>query len=64
MTKGKKSQRGFTKYRKKKHCRYPFSPEPLGYCWSYANAVDEGIADEEFEKATCNGCKFYDNDKA
>ena len=35
-------------------CRYPFTPDPVGYCWSYAHHVD-GTKKE----LTCDTCEFW-----
>ena len=52
------------KYYKKEHCRYPFEPCPVGYCWGYANYIDEGETDEEIESHLCKGCEFHTRGKA
>ena len=36
-------------------CRYPFTPDPIGYCWSYANHVDGTKGFEDMDKI-CPGC--------
>jgi hypothetical protein len=52
----------FGKYRNPdKRCQYPFEPNPLGYCWSYAHHVD-GV-DEKFrdiESICRSGCMFWE----
>ncbi len=40
-------------------CRYPFTPEPLGYCWSYANHVDGTKGFEDMARI-CPECDEYD----
>ena len=39
-------------------CEYPFTPDPVGYCWSYANHVD---GDPQFKNldAICKGCECF-----
>lgn len=39
-------------------CTYPFTCDPLGYCWSYANYVD---GTEKFEDMSiiCPGCDCW-----
>jgi hypothetical protein len=45
----------FAKYKNPdKRCTYPFEDNFVGYCWSYANAVDKR------EDANCVGCGFYE----
>ena len=41
-----------------KRCTYPFTCDPLGYCWSYANYVD---GDERFKdiEAICKNCEMW-----
>jgi hypothetical protein len=46
----------FNKYNSLKWCNYPFHPEPLGYCWSYANWMDAG---EKPTIKTCKDCEFF-----
>jgi acetyl-CoA carboxylase alpha subunit len=49
----------FEKYRNpSRHCRYPFTPDPVGYCWSYACHVD-GDAKFADIKAICTGCELH-----
>lgn len=49
----------YTKYKNKDRCTYPFQPESLGYCWSYANWIDDGKKDyKEFVKRYCLNCEF------
>jgi len=31
-------------------CKYPFTNDPLGYCWGFANKVDEKASKEEIKK--------------
>ena len=49
----------YEKYRKKKRCKYPFAPVPVGYCYGYANGVDDEKSDKEIEELICDGCEFY-----
>lgn len=49
----------YQKYKKEEHCDYPFQPSSLGYCWGYAEGVDDGLTDDEIEKDLCRGCEFY-----
>jgi hypothetical protein len=45
----------YSKYRNPDpRCGYPFTPEPLDYCWSWANRVDR------HKTANCDGCKGCD----
>lgn len=37
-----------------KRCRYPFSPNLCGYCWSYAHFVDAGMSYLKFESSKYN----------
>ena len=46
-------------YHKKENCGYPFTPEPLGYCWSYATDVDNEVPAKETEATHCRHCEFY-----
>ena len=43
----------YKKYQNKKHFNYPFTNEPLGYCWGYAKMVDKGASEKEI-KAMCS----------
>jgi len=44
----------YQKYKNKnKYCKYPFENESLGYCWGYANMVDNGASEAEI-KAKCS----------
>lgn len=50
----------FDKYRNPDpRCRYPFTPDPAGYCWSYAHHVD-GTAGFENMQAICAMCPEFD----
>ena len=40
------------------HCRYPYTPDPLGYCWSFAHHVDGTPGWEDMGKI-CHGCDSY-----
>ena len=55
----------YDKYQNKdSRCCYPFEPNPLGYCWGYANWVDEGKKDyEEFVKTHCEKCDKWREDE-
>lgn len=49
----------FTQYENKnRRCHYPFTPDPLGYCWSFANHVD---GDSRFKniQRICSGCNSW-----
>ena len=46
-----------------KRCTYPFTPDPLGYCWSYANHVDGTERFEDMDKI-CPGCEFWNVEAA
>ncbi|KKL79831.1 hypothetical protein LCGC14_2010860 [marine sediment metagenome] len=47
----------FLKYENKdKMCEYPFTPDPAGYCWTYANYIDQTTG---FEVLNCEGCECY-----
>jgi len=49
----------FEKYRNPdKRCGYPFSPDPCGYCWSFAHHVDGTKGYEDMEKI-CHGCDLF-----
>jgi hypothetical protein len=39
-------------------CHYPFEPNPVGYCWSYAHHVDGTPGFEEMSKI-CPGCDMF-----
>jgi len=39
-------------------CKYPFTPDPLNYCWGYAEKVDEGASKKEIEQF-CEGCEYW-----
>ena len=43
-----------------RRCTYPFEPNALGYCWSYANFVDGTFpwANKPME-STCKGCELW-----
>ena len=48
----------YTKYENKdERCTYPFSDDPLGYCWGYANFID---GDKAFKDFTCDGCEYWE----
>jgi hypothetical protein len=40
-----------------KDCDYPFTPDPVGYCWTFAHHIDgtEGFEDLQ---SKCKGCEF------
>ena len=48
-----------------KRCTYPFSPDPLGYCWSYAEYVDgnSGKKTSDDMKKICRGCECWNASK-
>ena len=46
----------FKKYQNK-NCDYPFSNEPLGYCWGYAHHVDGTVGFKNLDKL-CSKCEF------
>jgi len=49
----------FEKYRNPdKRCGYPFTPDPCGYCWSYAHHVDDTEGYEDMERI-CPGCELF-----
>jgi len=49
----------FDKYRNPDtRCGYPFSPDPCGYCWSFAHHVDGTEGYEDMEKI-CPGCELF-----
>ena len=39
-------------------CGYPFEVHPLGYCWGWANAVDDG-REQEFLINSCLHCESW-----
>ena len=39
-------------------CKYPFTPDPVGYCWSYANYID-GAKDFEDMSKRCPDCEYW-----
>jgi len=58
----------YEKYRKKENCNYPFKPERLGYCWTWAKEIDGDFAHDEtrgrltnecYEKIVCRQCEYY-----
>ena len=49
----------YGKYRNpNKRCSYTFEADPLGYCWGYANAVDNNRAGE-YTKESCPQCSMW-----
>lgn len=52
----------FEKYRNPDpRCTYPFTPEPCGYCWSYANHVDGDKAFKDMS-TICPTCDLFKPD--
>lgn len=50
----------FLKYENKdERCTYPFSPDPAGYCWSYAHHVD-GKGHCPDMSTICPECELWD----
>lgn len=42
-------------------CHYPFEPNPAGYCWGYATAVDKG---KKMDGRTCSAhCELWQGNK-
>ena len=39
-------------------CSYPFEPSAVGYCWSWAKAVDKGTQ-ESCRVNVCPGCELF-----
>lgn len=39
-------------------CTYPFEPNAIGYCWSYAHHVDGTSKFEDILKI-CEGCELW-----
>lgn len=49
----------FIKYRNSDDkCTYPFTPDPLGYCWSFAHHIDKTKGYEDMEKI-CKNCECW-----
>ena len=49
----------FMKYRNPdQRCRYPFTPDPVGYCWGYALHID-GTPGYEDMGSHCPQCEFW-----
>jgi len=44
-----------------RRCTYPFTPDPVGYCWSYACHVDGESRFEDMLKI-CAGCECWKDD--
>ena len=44
-----------------KRCKYPFTCDPLGYCWSYAHHVD-GTPSFENMDSICPSCELWNNE--
>ena len=42
-------------------CTYPFTCDPLGYCWGYANHIDKTPG---FEKLNCKDCELWNSKEA
>ena len=43
-------------------CKYPFEPDPLGYCWSFAIHVDKKHTPEQIFKS-CIHCELFTESK-
>ena len=41
-----------------KRCKFPFFPESIGYCWSFAEHVDYKTSKEEMIKK-CEKCEYW-----
>ena len=41
-----------------KRCTYPFTCDPVGYCWSYATHVDGNEKYKDIE-SICKGCEMW-----
>jgi len=55
----KRKKNPFLKYENKNQkCTYPFTPDPAGYCWSYAHHVD-GTKGYEKMKKICPNCDLF-----
>lgn len=53
----------FLKYENKNDsCEYPFTPDPAGYCWSYASHVDGTEGFEDMDKI-CMNCDCWSPNK-
>jgi len=39
-------------------CTYPFTPDPVGYCWAYAHHVDGNPKFADMDKI-CPGCECW-----
>lgn len=49
-----KAKNPYLKYKNPdSRCWYPFEPDPLGYCWGYAQYIDMGATKEEIIKDLC-----------
>jgi len=48
------------KYKPPEWCLYPFEPNPMGYCWSWAHHIDGTIGFKRI-KGLCKTrpCEFY-----
>ena len=55
------SKKGYFKYQNQDpRCQYPFENDPLGYCWSYAEWVDNGKKDyDKFIETYCKNCDYF-----
>jgi hypothetical protein len=68
MTDGMSNDNGgaamFEKYRNPdSRCEYPFTPDPTGYCWSFAHHVD-GTKGFEHLEAICPTCECWSENAA
>lgn len=47
-----------TLYTPPKWCKYPYEPDPLGYCWSWALHQDGDARFKDARDGFCLGCEF------
>ncbi len=60
------TKKHYAKYENKDpRCDYPFTPDPIGYCWGFAQYIDylkrpiawkNGV---KWYKLSCRGCESY-----
>ncbi|GEM_PF-2912563 len=54
------TKKDILKYKPPEWCDYPFTPDPMGYCWSWAQHID---GTHEFKNikniCKCRPCEFY-----
>ena len=54
----------FDRYRcPDKRCGYPFEPCAVGYCWSWANYVDDGIIKGKLFPQFCQNCELWNKEE-